>query len=114
MARARSSIPAHPQHPPLEFATSRYAARELVVASGLAAVGITVGEPRFPLGYELADNVRMLAPFGLLSVTNEDDFTRRYRERLDMYGVEKILRVLAAIARRLEETAGSRVPELGP
>jgi uncharacterized protein (DUF488 family) len=73
--------------------------------SGLAPVGITVGAPRFELGYRLADNVRMLAPFGLLTIADEDEFTRRYRERLDRYSTDKILGVLAGIARR-EHTPG--------
>jgi hypothetical protein len=35
------------------IATSRYQAREKIAASGLAAIGTTVGRPRFKLGYEL-------------------------------------------------------------
>lgn len=123
----------------MQLATSRYADRDLILASGLAPVGITVGEPRFSLDYELADNVRMLAPFGLLGIDDETEFTRRYRERLDLYGAEKILRVLAAVARRehregvvllcfepagvfchrrvladwIEQQTGQHVPELG-
>ncbi len=42
----------------------------------------------------------MLAPYGLLGIDDETEFTRRYRAQLERHGIEKILRVLAAIARR--------------
>ncbi|MHB8491188.1 MAG: hypothetical protein ACYDA6_03095 [Solirubrobacteraceae bacterium] len=46
--------------------TSRYyhepRVRQLVYAGTLAAVGITVGAPRAPLGYPLATRIRSLAP----------------------------------------------------
>lgn len=96
-----------PATPPPKLATSRYASGDLIVASGLAPVGITVGQPKFVLDYRLVGNVRMLAPYGLLSITDEDEFTRRYRDRLDGHGADKILRVLTAIARR-ERTAWRR------
>ena len=57
------------QHPPLtpppdrlELATSRYAAAQLIQPSGLAPVAISLGLPKFPLGYELAGHVLELAP----------------------------------------------------
>ena len=43
---------AHEAGAMLTIATSRYAAREKVVASGLAPVRTTVGHPRVRLGYE--------------------------------------------------------------
>jgi hypothetical protein len=82
----------------LTIATSRYVAREKVVASGLAPVRTTVGAPRFRLGYELASNVGMLAPHGLRSIEDEADFEAAYRARLDGFGVEKIHAALADIA----------------
>jgi hypothetical protein len=84
----------------MQLATSRYAAGDLILASGLAPVATSVGLPKFATGYRIADHAKLLAPFGLLGIDDEDEFTRRYRERLDRYGAEKILRVLAAIARR--------------
>lgn len=81
------------------IATSRYAARDKVVASGLAPVRTTIGAPKFPLGYELAGSVAMLAPYGLFSIGDRVEFEAAYRARLDRFGVEKIRRVLVAIAR---------------
>lgn len=83
----------------MRIATSRYRARELIVASGLAPVRTTVGNPRFALGYELAGACGMIAPYGLLKVTDREEFTRRYRERLERSGWRKIGNALTAIAR---------------
>lgn len=93
-------------NPPLTIATSRYQASSSIVASGLAAVATSVGIPRWELGYRLADHAKLLAPYGLLDVEDEAEFTARYLERLERYGVRKILAVLAGIARR-EETHGA-------
>ena len=81
------------------IATSRYQARELIVASSLAPVRITVGYPRFRLGYELAGSYAGLAPHGLLGKgLNEADFTRLYRLRLDEIGPETIQDELCRLA----------------
>lgn len=87
------------------IATSRYAARDLILASGLAPVATSVGLPKFATGYQIADHAKLLAPYGLLDIDDEDEFTRRYVERLERYGAHKILGVLAGIARR-EQTRG--------
>ncbi len=87
----------------LTVATSRYFARQKVIDSGLAPVGTTTGAPRFPLGYELAGNIGLLAPYGLREF--EDDKTRfevAYRARLDGFGVVKIQRLLEAFAKATE------------
>jgi hypothetical protein len=83
----------------LTIATSRDAAREKVIASGLAPVRTTVGAPRFRLGYELAGNVGMLAPHGLRSIEDEVEFEAHYRARLEGFGLEKIRAALEDVAR---------------
>jgi len=83
----------------MTLATSRYAAREKVVASGLAPVRTTTGAPRFRLGYELAGNVGMLAPYGLRSIEGRAEFEAAYRARLDGFGVEEIRAALEEVAR---------------
>jgi len=88
----------------LTIATSRYAAREKVVASGLSPVRTTVGAPRFRLGYELVGNVAMLAPYGLRTIEDEAEFEVAYRARLEGFGVEKIRAALEDVAR----AAGAR------
>ena len=83
---------------PLRLATSRYGDHELVAGSGLAPVGITVSLPRWRLPYELAGTVGPLAPHGLLDLDDQAEFERRYRERLDQYGVERARLVFAGFA----------------
>lgn len=82
----------------VRITTSRYHSADLITESGLLPIGTTIGAARF-LRYELAANVGMLAPFGCRHL-DEDPvaFTAAYRERLDGFGVEKIARVLEAIA----------------
>jgi hypothetical protein len=83
----------------MTLATSRYAAREKVLASGLAPVRTTVGAPRFALGYKLAGNVSMIAPSGLRSIEDRAEFEAVYRARLDGFGVDKIRAALEDVAR---------------
>jgi hypothetical protein len=82
----------------LTIATSRYFARQKVIDPGLAPVGTTTGAPRFPLEYELAGKVGMLAPYGLRSIEDWAEFETAYRARLDRFGAEKMKRVLSALA----------------
>ena len=75
--------------------TSRYQAQAEIIASELTPVGITLGEPKFPLRYKLADNVRMLAPSHReFHITDDAEFTASYRGRLDKFGVDRIRRLL--------------------
>lgn len=88
------------QDTPLQVATASYAAGDLIVASRLAPVATSVGLPKFPLPYRVVDRVGMVCPFGLLDIADQDEFIRRYLERLERYGAAKILPVLARIAQR--------------
>ncbi len=82
----------------LIVATARFFDRELIVASGLAPVQASLGAPRFPLGYELAGSVGMLAPYGLLKIERRREFEQHYRRRLERFGAEKIAAVLQSLA----------------
>ena len=74
--------------------TSRYAARDLILRSGRVPIGITVGNPRWPLGYVLACNLRALAPTRSMLGLPTDVFEQIYRARLDDLGVEAIRALL--------------------
>jgi hypothetical protein len=80
----------------IDLATSRYQAKDLILASGLVPVGITISPPRFPLGYECVYMTR-LAPWGLREL-DDDEFTRRYRDRLDGIGIAAIWRRFLSIS----------------
>lgn len=82
----------------MRIATSRYWNTGAIEASGLAPVGTTVGPPRFPLKYELAASVGMLTPYGLRQIESRSEFEPLYRARLAGFGVDRIARLLEAIA----------------
>ena len=71
------------------IATSRYAAFDVIAASGLVPVGITVGRPKFRLPYA-PRFMSELAPWGLLRIEDGEEFTRRYVARLDAVGAERL------------------------
>lgn len=48
---------------------------------------ITVGRPKWPLGYTPV-YMNEAAPFGLLQIADNDEFSKRYRDRLDAIGIE--------------------------
>jgi len=70
------------------MATSRYQAHELVVASGLVPVRITLGAPRWRLPYQLGGTIRMLAPTrDLFAQRGDPGFEERYIAQLEKTGV---------------------------
>jgi hypothetical protein len=84
--------------------TSRYAARTLIVESGLATVRISVGHPRWKLGYELSGACPLLAPTRDMLRLPIEEYRVRYEARLEAAGVETI----AAALKALSEKAGGR------
>jgi hypothetical protein len=74
----------------VDLATSRYQEQDLILASGLVPVGITISPPRFPLRFEPV-YIREVAPWGLLKVEDQADFEVRYLSRLDMLGIDRFL-----------------------
>ena len=54
-------------------------------------VQTSLGRPKFPLDYELHEQVRELMPRGLFGKgLSEDEFTRGYRERLDRLDLDAL------------------------
>jgi hypothetical protein len=81
----------------MEIWTSRFQNKALAGHPELVKVGITVGQPRWPLGYAY-ERLSLLAPYGLLRETDRERFTRAYCARLDAAGVETVLAALQAIS----------------
>jgi hypothetical protein len=79
----------------MELATSRFHARELIDISELAPVSIAVGQPKWPLGYELAGRVDRLCPWGLLGA---DDWAERYQRRLEHLDPKLVVHELEGLA----------------
>jgi hypothetical protein len=69
-----------------EIWTSRYANRALADFR-LVPIGVTLWTPRFRLGYELATNLRSLAPDKAWFRAPDSQFEARYLEKLATVGV---------------------------
>lgn len=71
--------------------TSRYQERERIGASGMVPVRITLGAPRWKLGYELGGSIKALAPTrALFALRGTGDFEPGYLAQLEGHGVEAI------------------------
>lgn len=53
-------------------------------------VRISLGAPKWPLGYTIAGEIKDLMPFGLLQINDRALYEMKYRERLDRIGVDRI------------------------
>ena len=85
----------------MDLATSRYQAADLIETSGRAAVGITLGYPRFKLRFPVVVNLRQLAPTReMLHVGDACTFDKMYRSRLDDLSVDEVRRLLTDCAER--------------
>lgn len=80
----------------VELATASY--RTFIPAMGVP-VATSLGRPKFPISYELTEEVGALKPFGLLDLDGAE-FTARYRDRLEKVGTAKLWRVFHAISRK--------------
>lgn len=68
---------------------SRYS-NPILRSGDYVTVSISVGSPRWPLGYELNGDIGMLKPFGLLQIEDKETYHRAYMSRLNKYGLDKI------------------------
>ncbi len=85
----------------MDLATSRYQAADLIQASGRAAVGMTLGYPRWRLPYPVVGNLRQLAPSReMIRVDDARMFEEMYRNRLDHLGVSGVRELLSGCAER--------------
>jgi hypothetical protein len=71
--------------------TGRYQSTGVITSSGCGPVRITVGHPRFRLGYDLIGRAECLYPSrSMLTIADETEFDRTYRSHLDVVGVDRI------------------------
>lgn len=74
---------------------SRYSNPELKTGN-YTAVAISLGRPKWPLGYAIAGEIKDLMPFGLLQIQDKRIYEAKYIERLNRIGIERIQRQLDA------------------
>ena len=87
--------------------TSRYSNKELQ-NDKYYPVGISVGLPRFRLGYGLREPCFFLAPKGYMLKMDLEPFKKAYYEKLAEIGEQKIINTV----RRMEDTARREGKEL--
>lgn len=73
--------------------TSRYSNPELK-SGAYTAVRISVGTPRWRLGYNLAGEITELMPWGLREISDMEIFRAKYTARLEEVGVDRIATAL--------------------
>lgn len=79
--------------------TSRYSNKTLSARGDLVAVGITVGHPRFKLGYELAARFPQLGPTRAMFSLDRPEFEEQMRSRLDALGIDGVYGLLRSVAK---------------
>lgn len=87
---------------------SRYSNRELL-KDGYYPVGISLGSPKWPLGYELRGQCYSLAPKGYMFDYEPDRFRKAYFDKLDEIGEGKIIGIVRQMRRKAEEEGKSLV-----
>lgn len=69
--------------------TSRFSNPELK-SGEYTAVRISLGTPKWPLGYEVCGAINDLMPYGLFGKYSHEEFVVLYRQRLDKIGASRI------------------------
>ena len=87
--------------------TSRYSNKELPNGN-YYPVGISIGHPRFRLGYELREQCFYLAPKGYMLNMDIENFKEAYYGKLEGIGTERII----SMVNKLDERARSEGKEL--
>lgn len=86
---------------------SRYSNKELQNGN-YYPVGISIGQPKFKLGYELREQCYSLAPKGYMLRMDIESFKKAYYEKLEGIGTEKII----SMVNRLDEKAQNEGKDL--
>jgi hypothetical protein len=81
----------------LTLYTSRFGAKDLITASGLAPVRISIGHPRWKLGYELTGACKLLMPTRDMLKLDEPTYRALYLGMLEKAGVDAIAEDLARL-----------------
>lgn len=89
--------------------TSRYSNKELVENKDkYYCVGISLGTPKFPLGYTVEQQCYSLAPKGYMLRMELEKFTEEYYRKLEGIGNDKIINMVM----RFEAMAAAKGKEL--
>lgn len=80
---------------------SRYSNKELL-KDKYYPVGISIGRPKFPLGYQLREQCYSLAPKGYMLNMDIDRFRPAYYEKLENIGTDKIIDMVTRLDKKAQ------------
>lgn len=87
--------------------TGRYS-NKCLKEDGYYPVGISIGKPRFPTGYEIREQCYALAPKGFMLKMEFEPYKEAYFQKLEDIGVDKVI----GIVQRLEARAADEGKDL--
>ena len=82
--------------------TSRYGNKELR-NDGYYPVGISLGKPKFPTGYEIREQCYALAPKGYMLKMEYDPYREAYFQKLEDIGADKIIGIVQRLDAKAQE-----------
>lgn len=82
--------------------TARYSNKTLRT-DGYYPVGISIGTPKFPLGYDLREQCYALAPKGFMLKMEYEPYREAYFQKLEDIGVDKIIRIVQRLDAKAQE-----------
>lgn len=89
--------------------TSRYSNKELAAnKEKYYCIGISLGTPKFPLGYRIEQQCYSLAPKGYMLKMGLEEFQKAYYEKLEGIGNDRIINMVM----RFEEEADRQGKEV--
>lgn len=88
--------------------TARYGNKTLR-EEGYYPVGISIGTPKFPLGYELREQCYALAPKGYMLKMEYEPYCEAYFKKLEDIGVDKIIGIVQRLDRKAQDEDKSLV-----
>ncbi len=88
--------------------TARYGNKTLR-GEGYYPVGISIGTPKFPLGYELREQCYALAPKGFMLKMEYEPYCEAYFKKLEDIGTDKIIGIVQRLDRKAQEEGKSLV-----
>lgn len=81
---------------------SRYSNKELQNGK-YYPVGISIGKPKWPLGYELREQCFSLAPKGYMLNMSLEDFRPAYYGKLEDIGTERIINMVERLDKKAQD-----------
>lgn len=81
--------------------TSYFAKHKKGADDKTAYLSIAVGNPKYEVPYEIID-IKILKPYGIFGKYHGEEYKKKYFERLNSYGVDKIMHEIERLSKGKE------------